>query len=411
MEIQVADFLNTLVGYFDPQKGMAARDRILSDSLLDESTWSFLLNDLPTLAALLSGVVGVSRLVDTTEFVGMLEAGLPDESTMEIERTLIASLCVKADDQHATVLRLLGELGAWKKVALAVYLMEARRHEARQSRGVSYELHKPMRASFYKIHEAISVSDRALVLAKARDDLRALVTQSTGAEGRALTPVRVTQALDELCDTLEEPAFRRMLAEEVSLADRARILSGMGDLPSSSMLAASPEDAVSAMLGMAEDDAEAGVSEHVHEVRAFSLHTVLACANFMRDRRDWEEVLDVVVDEILGVDRTLRHWIVAALWYEVGCPRRVGTEVADGVFEPIDELAPGVFDDAGIGQGEGLELMAEMLEDGLMPEFDRDEFAAARVRFVAAQTRVHEEATAARREREAAAKKADELET
>lgn len=255
------------------------------------------------------------------------------------------------------------------------------------------------------------MSDRALVPAKARDDLRALVAQSTGAKGSALTSFRATLALDVLADTLEEAAFRTVLAEEVPASDRARLLSGMGDLPSSSMLAGSPKDVVQAMLGMAEDDAAAGVSEHVQEVRAFSLHTVLACAHYMCARDDWDEVLDVVVDEANGTERTLRHWLVATVWYQVGCPRRVGTEVAEGLFEPIDELAPGVFDEAGLEQDDGLELMAEMLKSNLMPEFDRDEFATARERFVAAQTRVREEATAARREREAAAKKADELDT
>lgn len=155
MEIRVEDFLNGLVGYFDPQEGMAARDRTLSGVLLDENTWAHLLDDIPTLTALLSGVVGVSRLVDTEEFVSLMDAGLPDESTVETERTLLASLCVKVGDQQATVLRLLGELGALEKVELAVYLQEARRHEARQHKTVSYGLHKPQRTSFYKTHEAI----------------------------------------------------------------------------------------------------------------------------------------------------------------------------------------------------------------------------------------------------------------
>lgn len=252
------------------------------------------------------------------------------------------------------------------------------------------------------------MSDRALVLATARQTVVTLVELTRRSDG-ALTPFRATQGLDRIADALDEEAFRIVLAEEVSPSDRARILGGMGDLPSSSMLAGSPEDVVQAMLGMAEDDAAAGVRESTMQVTAFTLHTVLACANFMRERGDWEEVLDVVVDETDSYERTLRHWIVAAVWYEAGCPRRVGTEVVPGVFEAIDELAPGVFDEAGIEHDEGLELMAQMLSDSVMPRFGRDEFAAARERFVAAQTRVREEATAARHEREAAAKKADDL--
>lgn len=155
MEIRVEDFLNTLVGYFDPQEGMLARDRMLSGVLRDESTWTHLLEDIPMLAAILSGVVGVSRLVDTKEFVSLMKSGLPDELTLETERALIASLCVKAGDKKATVLRLLGELGELEKVELAVYLQEARKHEARQDKTVSYGLHKPMSASSYKTHEAI----------------------------------------------------------------------------------------------------------------------------------------------------------------------------------------------------------------------------------------------------------------
>lgn len=155
MEIEVEEFLDGLVAYFDPQEGMLARDRMLSDVLRDESTWSFLLVDIPTLAVILSGVVGVSRPIDTDEFVSLMKSGLPDETTLEIERALIASLCVKADDQQETVLRLLGELDESKKVELAVYLQEARRLEARQDKTVSYGLHKPMGASFYKTHEAI----------------------------------------------------------------------------------------------------------------------------------------------------------------------------------------------------------------------------------------------------------------
>lgn len=140
MEIRVEEFLNALVGYFDPQEGMAARDRTLIAVLSDESAWSHLLDDIPVLTALLSGVVGVSRLVETDEFVSLMNAGLPDDSTVETERTLLASLCVKEDDQQAAFLRLLGELGELEKVELVVYLMEARRHEARQGRDVSYEL-------------------------------------------------------------------------------------------------------------------------------------------------------------------------------------------------------------------------------------------------------------------------------
>lgn len=145
MEIRVEEFLNALVGYFDPQEGMAARDRMLIAVLSDESAWSHLLEDIPVLTALLSGVVGVSRLVDTDEFVSLMNAGPPDESTVETERTLLASLCVKAGDQQATVLRLLGELGELEKVELAVYLQEARRHEKRQSKSVSFGLYVPER--------------------------------------------------------------------------------------------------------------------------------------------------------------------------------------------------------------------------------------------------------------------------
>lgn len=265
---------------------------------------------------------------------------------------------------------------------------------------------------------------RALVPAKARENLRDLVNESHRlvplmvrvegtlvrvGERNVLSPFRVTQALDALADSLEEVAFRTVLAEEVPAPDRVRLLSGMGDLASSSMLAASPEDAVQAMLAMAEDDAAPGVREDRYSVSAFTLYSVLGCAHYMRERGDWDEVLDVVIDETDGYERTLRHWIVAAVWYEAGCPRRVGTEIMDGVFEPIDELAPGVFDEAGLGHDEGLELMAQMLSDSVMPQFDRDEFEAARKRFVAAQTRVREEAAAALREREAAAKAADDL--
>lgn len=255
------------------------------------------------------------------------------------------------------------------------------------------------------------MSDRALVPAKARDELRALVTQSTGAKGSALTSFRATLALDALADALEEAAFRTVLAEEVPASDRARLLSGMGDLASSSMLAAAPEDAVQAMLAMAEDDSSTGVRRSRDCVDAFMLHTVIACAHYMRDRADWEAVLDTVVDVVDGFERTLRHWLVAAVWYQVGCPRRVRSSVGDGVWEPVDGLEPGVLDETGLEQDEGLELMEQMLREELMPEFDREEFAAARVRFVAAQTRVREEATAARQEREAAAKKARELDT
>ena len=255
---------------------------------------------------------------------------------------------------------------------------------------------------------------RALVLVKAREAVRALVANSRalareGGSAHALSPFRATMELDSVAYALDETAFRAVLAEEVPAADRARLLSGMGDLASSSMLAADPEDAVQAMLAMAEGDAELGVSVSTGRISAFTLHTILACANYMCARGDWEKMLDVVVDTASGVERTLRHWIVAAVWYEAGCPPSVGTEVAHGLFEPIDELTAGVFDEVGLGHDEGLELMAEMLREELMPEFDRDEFAAARERFCAAQERVREEAVAARQARDVAKKAAEDL--
>lgn len=144
MEIEIPDFLNALVGLFDPEEGMARRDKFLAGFLSDESAWRFLLEDLPTLAAVLSGVVGVSCLIDTDEFVSLMASGLPDDSTEATEVALVASTWVKPGDQREAVLRLLETLDSVQRVEFAVYLQEARRHEKRQEVSVSYELYRPV---------------------------------------------------------------------------------------------------------------------------------------------------------------------------------------------------------------------------------------------------------------------------
>ncbi len=146
MEISVEDFLNTLVGYFDPIEGMAARDRLLDGVLRDESTWPFMTDDFPTLAALLSGVVGVSRLLEEArldEFVSLMAAGLPDEFTLATEQALLGTLFVRSDERLETIKRLLNIMSEWQKIVLAVYLQMARYHQARQGAMVSYDLYKP----------------------------------------------------------------------------------------------------------------------------------------------------------------------------------------------------------------------------------------------------------------------------
>ena len=252
-------------------------------------------------------------------------------------------------------------------------------------------------------------SRRELVLALQRTALQTLVGEQSRLPARART-----ERLDLVADKIDEDGFRALMEAEVSPADRARLLSGMLDLPSSSMLAASPKDAVQAMLAMAADDAgvDATADDSPYafgEVSPMSLLTMLACANYMCDRGDWEEVLDVVVDEVSGEDRTLRHWLIAAVWYGNNCPNTVRTSVADGVYNPVYGFESNVFDEVGIDLDESLELMEQMIDDDLMPLFDRDEFRDARKRFVAAQDRVREEATAARDEHARAAKAAEKL--
>ncbi len=261
---------------------------------------------------------------------------------------------------------------------------------------------------------------RALVLRKVETNLRRLASVASSS---AVVRFQETAELDRLVEEVgDDPVFREMFEREVSPTLRPILLGGKFDLPSSSLLAASPEDVVATLVAMVITEASDGtvdpnevdedriVDRGDTDVSAMGFYVFMAAAEYLRMRGDWLEILDVVVDTADNdEERSLADWLYAAVYFEAGCPERLrdGEGQFDG--EPADGLTLDIFTQLGLDGDTGLERIAEMIDDGSMPRFDRGDFLASRQRFAARQGEVRETASSAESERAAADAAADEL--
>ncbi len=260
---------------------------------------------------------------------------------------------------------------------------------------------------------------RALVLRTAETDLQVLAGIAAGGVVRFKT----TTALDAICEAVgDDVLFAEMLEQQVQPALRPTLLSGRFDLPSSSLLAAHPEDAVAALVAMVitespesviavDVDEDRVADSNRTEISSMGFWVFRAAAEYLRIRSDWTEILDVVVDTAPnGEERTLRDWLCSALYFEAGCPVRVrdGEGRFDG--EPADGLSLDLFDQLGLDGDDGLTRIVEMVADDIMPQFERADFLVARQRFNERKATIRETASSAESEREAASAAADDIE-
>ncbi len=139
--ISITDFVHALDSYFDPKAGMQARDRFALGLLRESGAIAFMFDDTATLAAALSGCLGVSGDVDrrwmdgstiSDDNVGLLEVLVVDEKhrCAEVLRELLRGC--EDDEQMAVAFS-----------AVAVYLSVAPFVERSAEAAVSYELFVP----------------------------------------------------------------------------------------------------------------------------------------------------------------------------------------------------------------------------------------------------------------------------
>ncbi len=136
--ISINDFANALASYFDSQEGMKARDHAVS-SMLSEGLEMFkwMLDDLVTFAALLSGCLGVVVPIDVEDYEG-------DAMMLDSEHEGYASyLEVDEDHPSADVLKALldDERFTLALAVVAIYLASAPALEEAAHTSVSYELY------------------------------------------------------------------------------------------------------------------------------------------------------------------------------------------------------------------------------------------------------------------------------
>lgn len=233
---------------------------------------------------------------------------------------------------------------------------------------------------------------------KGHEDIRALIRYEPGTALAALQMGDVELGLSSKAsaDVLEsvveivdnDRTVRELMQLHLTADRRAELLAGRGDLPSAAVMLATPDDLIRAVrLDMNEESASAG-PEYV-EVRtevaddedsddddegsapsdddegaeaepaprassanpdpltnARALLAARAWARKIRDREDYEAVLGL---PLVG-RRSLRSYVISAVWYEAGRP------------SDLDEVTGDLFTDVGIDPAAGRDELRRLLD-------------------------------------------------
>lgn len=170
----------------------------------------------------------------------------------------------------------------------------------------------------------------------------------------------VEEILGEVSDL---SVAREILEMNMSSEATAEILGVRADLPSVLAQLASPEVIIAALL----EDVQSGHSPRKKDETTLGFAeialTLMAWAENLKERPDWEELLDHQVGS--EGNYTLRNCLLAAVLYEAG---------------KMEDLTPGHFEDLGLDPDEALAQLVELVEVDGLPKLTDDDVAEAQKR-------------------------------
>ncbi len=176
--------------------------------------------------------------------------------------------------------------------------------------------------------------------------------------------------LDLIVDELEAEDACKLMDEHLTEQQQVELIASFSDRGSSTAIVAVMERVIKAMLHdiqqtieLSDEPLDAGDSTY------FTSEILLGWAQKLSYRDDFEEMLDVDMG-----DYTFKEYIALAVWLTNGAPKsRSG----------ITDLVAGSFDDFGIEDDDGVEILVR-----LVPELGRQGFKFSSKRIARAQKRL-----------------------
>jgi hypothetical protein len=164
--------------------------------------------------------------------------------------------------------------------------------------------------------------ERALALLQFSDEL-------------GLTPRGASDALDEVVGLFKNPAQARRLMKSHLTDDRMNeLLLGRGDLPSTAATLVEKEAIIRVIA--ADIDGTEGETERMFRIFVW--------AEKLKDRDDWDEILDERIGE-----QTIRWHLIMFIWNRAGCPKEgAEDEDAEEGDSSGDEIGFGEYADVGL---------------------------------------------------------------
>jgi hypothetical protein len=195
------------------------------------------------------------------------------------------------------------------------------------------------------------IPERALALLQFSDEL-------------GLTLQGASNVLDEVVGVIPDPAEAHRLMMSHLTDDRLlELLLGRGDLPSTAATLVDKETIVRVIA--ADIDGAEGEAE--------KMLRVFVWAEKLKDRDDWEEILE----ERIGGE-TIRWLLIMFIWNRAGCPNEgAGDEGAEDGELPGDEIGFGEFADVGLNPLEARQALVAYLADNEAVRLDQAELVEA----------------------------------
>jgi len=193
--------------------------------------------------------------------------------------------------------------------------------------------------------------ERALALLQFSDEL-------------GLTPRGASDALDEVVGVIPDPAEARRLMESHLTYDRAEeLLRGRGDLPSTAAMLVGKETIVRVIA--ADIDGTEGEAE--------KMFRIFVWAEKLKDRDDWDEILEERIGE-----QTIRWHLIMFIWNRAGCPNEGAEDEGAEEGDPLsDEVGFGEYADVGLDPFEARQALVAYLANDESVRLDQAELVEA----------------------------------
>lgn len=214
---------------------------------------------------------------------------------------------------------------------------------------------------------------RALVRANPKAALTVL--NKPGSE-TGLSDRGAADVLDAVVGEFGDPdEVRGEIEASVRPQRQVELLRARGDLPSSAADVVDPSVVLTAVFDEVQEAASyvGSLDDGVIDDRVEQQLTLRSWAVKLRDRDDWDEVLEMEVGSW-----TVFHHLLVAIFLEQR--HNIVRKTDSGArYLALEEIPADLFDQVGIDPAEAVEVLQEMLDDGQMPDIDDVDVQAIRL--------------------------------